>query len=544
MDRKNFFTLAEPILHCILFVLMLSNLINAQEFGGGRIIFGDRVQVNNPDPNLTKQDHPAMVMDDSNHIYVVWQDDRDGDNLYEIYFSKSTDLGANFIPDINVSQNPTVDNVFPWITIDTKGYVYIVWQSHKTAGEKDWEIRFTRFDGTSFTPPDTVHGIPVENNQDSDVNFGPQPKIAVDSRSNPDTTYLYLIWANGLDNEPTQVLLAVSTDLGDNFGPDRIRVSQNTTGVNRHPDIALDDSGYVYCIWERGGGQQNDPHPDIVFNKSIDRGVTFMAQEVLVNDNPGESHRKLNPVITIDKEKGLIYAAWEDSRIPPAQADDKPCLFFARSEKGDSFSINQQINFGSGRNNYRPAISIDPEGTIIVGWHSNTIDVNHYGIYTCGYSDAAGAFTQAQSLINTFTGSTPGPMGNNFYPPALKITVIEDTSNFFLVWQDLSEDPNGNIYCIRGWVEMITAKPNLNSLKVYPNPFKPYAGHTFVNFAYLTERATIRIFDVSGNLVKTIYENDGDGLAIWDGDVASGVYVYCITNPQGEKRLGKIAVIQ
>ena len=62
--------------------------------------------------------------------------------------------------------------------------------------------------------------------------------------------------------------------------------------------------------------------------------------------------------------------------------------------------------------------------------------------------------------------------------------------------------------------------------------------------------ATIRIYNIAGELVRTIEETDGDGINEWNtkneqGEpVASGVYIYFIANPAGEKATGKIMVIR
>jgi hypothetical protein len=43
---------------------------------------------------------------------------------------------------------------------------------------------------------------------------------------------------------------------------------------------------------------------------------------------------------------------------------------------------------------------------------------------------------------------------------------------------------------------------------------------------------------------------DGSGKAVWDTTndsnqaVANGVYLYVVTNPQGEKKTGKVAIIR
>ena len=107
-----------------------------------------------------------------------------------------------------------------------------------------------------------------------------------------------------------------------------------------------------------------------------------------------------------------------------------------------------------------------------------------------------------------------------------------------------------SIYILIGQTE-VTASNRLDGVIVYPNPFKPSKEHVrIIKFDHLTSRATIRIYDIAGELVKKIEEKDGDGLADWDGkngrgkDVASGVYIYHITNPEGQKCVGKIGIIR
>ena len=91
---------------------------------------------------------------------------------------------------------------------------------------------------------------------------------------------------------------------------------------------------------------------------------------------------------------------------------------------------------------------------------------------------------------------------------------------------------------------------NLNTAHIYPNPFKPSTGHTKIYFANLTNHTKIQIFNISGDL---IYEDEKDtsaGELNWDvknakGEpIASGVYMYIITNNAGQIKKGKIAIIR
>jgi hypothetical protein len=91
---------------------------------------------------------------------------------------------------------------------------------------------------------------------------------------------------------------------------------------------------------------------------------------------------------------------------------------------------------------------------------------------------------------------------------------------------------------------------NLDSVFVYPNPFDARLNHTAIVFANLTASAKIRIYKLTGEL---IFERDittVDGTAVWDvttsdhSNVASGLYIYLITNDGGQKKTGKIAILR
>lgn len=89
---------------------------------------------------------------------------------------------------------------------------------------------------------------------------------------------------------------------------------------------------------------------------------------------------------------------------------------------------------------------------------------------------------------------------------------------------------------------------DLSNIIVYPNPFKPHLGHNEIYFKGLTTKTTIKIYNIAGELVRKIENVDGE--TTWDArnnsgnKVASGVYIYLITNDKGNKRTGKLAVIK
>jgi len=96
---------------------------------------------------------------------------------------------------------------------------------------------------------------------------------------------------------------------------------------------------------------------------------------------------------------------------------------------------------------------------------------------------------------------------------------------------------------------------DLNLAHVYPNPYKPNStGSKFlatnITFSRLTGHVTVRVYDISGQLVYNTEQDTPYGTLTWDvtnnkgSKLASGVYIYLITDRQGHKAKGKVAVIK
>ncbi|RMD93538.1 MAG: T9SS C-terminal target domain-containing protein [Calditrichaeota bacterium] len=92
--------------------------------------------------------------------------------------------------------------------------------------------------------------------------------------------------------------------------------------------------------------------------------------------------------------------------------------------------------------------------------------------------------------------------------------------------------------------------------KVYavPNPFYVKSGFegndNKIGFYGLPEKCTIRIFSYSGQHIATIEHNDPVFSTEWfqitrnDQDIASGIYLYVVTTPSGERSTGKFIVVK
>jgi len=632
------------------------------------LVFGSKIQVNDYDPDSTPQDHPAVVIDSTGNVFVAFQDKRlNSAGLYDIYFSRL--LGDTFSNDVNLSQTDTINDKYPWMAVSDTN-IYVLWQG--TSDGTSWKVYFvTSHDGgITFSIPEELPGITVHNSTTSGVNDGPQPKIFVAGKK------IYVVWVDD-GTGVLRIKIARSDDGGNSF-QDLGFVDKNPSNVNRDPDIyALNDST-VYVVWRWGtGGTNQDPHPWIAFAKSTDYGVTF-TDSVIVLDDRSNVYRG-NPRVSVNRSTGDIMVTWEDSRRSGGNAT--PDIYFALStDDGESFGQNIRVsNWPSACDNYRSAFSTDINGNTAIVWNADPVTNDSFSIYLCAYAD--GNFGEPQSLYGTYTGNNAGSFGNNLYPPSIKVNIIDSTTYFYMVWQDYSEDPNGNIYYIKGKVittkcdidvyrdtldvsggiidfDSLPAGPayvskyflvvnadsinnpdttdgyatsrvirfycdpiilrnsasgdtftgfleeyprelgvgeqaicrltlyipegkhtgdytgtvilkgidpdssiskdsvvvvvhgpypeeNLDSLKVFPNPYKPGLSPEKIYFEGITSDATVNVYDLKGRRVFHMVESNNDGLISWDiTGISSGVYVYVVKTSSGAIRKGKIAIIK
>ncbi|MFH0883057.1 MAG: hypothetical protein V2A56_08725 [bacterium] len=97
---------------------------------------------------------------------------------------------------------------------------------------------------------------------------------------------------------------------------------------------------------------------------------------------------------------------------------------------------------------------------------------------------------------------------------------------------------------------------NLDNVNVVPNPYKGTASfearyQNRISFINLPDRCKISIFSLTGDLIDEIWKNDGQaGDASWDlisrnnQSVVSGLYLYVVETPGGDKKIGKFLIIR
>lgn len=179
---------------------------------------------------------------------------------------------------------------------------------------------------------------------------------------------------------------------------------------------------------------------------------------------------------------------------------------------------------------------------------NDTISLNYSGT-TSGFNwefDPISFGTQAQSIEPLIFGSrASGSSGVATAAPRLSLATVSLTPGRYTV---RVQAVNGSQTSQWASATVTLVSTDLASARVHPNPFRAARGDQNVVFDQMSANSTVKIFTVAGRWVKTLPAPSG--YVPWDltndsGDkVASGLYLYLVTDGQGNKTRGKFTLIR
>ena len=252
----------------------------------GGLSFNPSQRVNN-DMVGAEQGGPAIGVAPDRSVYVVWADPRNGARGEDVYFSKSTDLGATWTPNfyLNDDTGNRAQNA-PDIAV-TEGAVYVAWTDYRdlNTGPDIYATRSTNA-GASFAAT-------VRVNDDGGAVWQTSPSLAVNAGT------VYAAWVDARTQGST------SRDIYGASSPDgltwdaNVRVNDDSLPLNWQdtPTVAMDPAGDVYAAWfdQRTSGQDVyaaaldvlTPTADAGPSRTVDQGASLLFDAAASTDNLG-----------------------------------------------------------------------------------------------------------------------------------------------------------------------------------------------------------------------------------------------------------------
>ncbi|MGD0057068.1 MAG: CARDB domain-containing protein [Methanomassiliicoccales archaeon] len=240
---------------------------------------------------------PAVAVNNSGAIFVVWSDDRAGTS--RIYFSMSKDNGTTFSPNVPVNSTyGPVAQSSPDIAI-SNGTIIVVWaeaMNQTQAGYQNIYMSRSLNWGQTFEYPVRIDNTGVS------LTVQAFPRIAARNNS------VFVVWHDNRTNPSFDIYGSYSNNSGASFGPN-VKVSDGKPGT-RHAmaDAAIMPDGNPCAVWH--DGRSGDLK--VRFARSNNSGASFLPS-VLVDDS-AQGTAQSNPRVAVDSG-GNISVVYRDNSL-------------------------------------------------------------------------------------------------------------------------------------------------------------------------------------------------------------------------------------
>ncbi|MBN2798756.1 MAG: exo-alpha-sialidase [Deltaproteobacteria bacterium] len=228
--------------------------------------------------------------------------------------------------------------------------------------------------------------------------------------------YVYVVWSDDRDGTPA-VWLNRSTDAGRSWMPAAVQVSHGQ-GAAVNPDVAcVNDS--VYVVWEDDRDGELENH-NIYYNVSADRGQTWSAQDVALDDDEDGKAMSLGPQIAAAGTQ--VHIAWYD-----AVNGAYDILVASSTDQGLSFAAPVRVDSDVAGEAYSasPQIAIDGMSHVYVAWEDSRRGLSD--VYFAVSADAGRTYSQDKRL----DGGDDAGSHNSFAP-----RLAAADGQVYVVWHD------------------------------------------------------------------------------------------------------------
>ncbi len=242
----------------------------------GKTWLSSALQLNMYNDRNNLATHPNISSDSSGHVYVIWEDDRNGNT--DIYFQYSDDFGVTWQTDdtrLDRDDPGSATSAYQQIKTDDKGNIYVAWNDYRyinNSNRKKIYFNYSNDYGATWQLLDKqIDSRPAGKKGLKAYDF------EMDINSNG---YICIVWeyfGQDIDNDSGDIYINYSSDYGSMFKLSSIRVDRSDKDIDTQwPVIAIDEKNYIYVAWQ---GKRSGKCCEIYFNSYGDAGTSSSGRD-------------------------------------------------------------------------------------------------------------------------------------------------------------------------------------------------------------------------------------------------------------------------
>ena len=313
---------------------------------GGATWQASDIRLNTGDPQGHSSSRHLQISCYENHVYVVWQDFRNGSS--DIYFNYSHDKGLTWQAlGIRLDTGDSPGNFSSYTPqISSSGnHVYVVWYDYRN-GRSDIYFNYSLNSGADWQASD----IRLDTGDFQGRSYSYSPQISSFENN------IYVTWQDERNCwYRDDIYFNYSQDRGATWLESDIRLDTGDLLGNSHssyPQISSFGNN-VYVVWT----DYRNGLIDIYFNCSQDGGMIWLASDVRINtdyDNKPEDSNSYNSQITGSDTR--IFVVWINSN---SRKDD---ILFITTNQPPRIRLGEDLSVTKGEGILLDgSLSWDPE---------------------------------------------------------------------------------------------------------------------------------------------------------------------------------------
>ena len=321
---------------------------------------------------------PDVAMDSKGNFVVVWADDANNDNDYDIRMSGFNSKGELLFSNIMVNESASGNQTLPKVAMASDGRFVVAWNDQQSGKNINIKLRTFHADGK----PASGDKYLIDQSEGTRRN----PDIAMDDNGN-----YVVVWDSDSDNNKVYQMMAQKYDFDGNAIGKSLTVNIESTGQQIHGAVGMNAKGAFYVAY------RDDRDKDKKYAIRV-RGWDENLKEIITDTEVyNETHNNAQPTVCVDDSNNAVLGFY-DSNLTHSYEEEGQ-TYYDDPIVGDVLvaTVSSEGNVGTAvspteltwKNQKHPSVSCTGDGHVVVVYADDAEDDKSYELYARGFNAIA-----------------------------------------------------------------------------------------------------------------------------------------------------------